>query len=268
MSHKTTNKEQEINIVKLYQSGLSMKSIENKTKIGRQVIERVLHDWNIPSRSSGGVRPYNVDSSVFNDLHNESSSYWLGFLFAELSIERTNITISLSAKDRLQLERWANFIKCEKPIKDFEYRGYKIVRLDVSDRILSDRIRDLGIEPFRKRGVELLSKIPKNSLNHFIRGWFDGDGCAYTFPQLCFVGREKFLMEIQKIFIENAYANEVTLKSRNESKDFCNLFYKGVNRCNEISKYMYRDATIWMERKRERINNWNPPKYKRSTKYW
>lgn len=265
---KTTNHQQEEMIVELYKSGLSKQSIEDKTGIGRTVVQRVLLDWGVKARSCGGVRPYNVRSDCFDDLRNEQSAYWLGFLFAELSIERTNIMLCLARKDEEHLFKWKEFIGCEKPIRQIMVGKYPISRLDVSDRILADKIRELGIRPNRPDGEKIIDKIPIESLNHFLRGWFDGDGSAYKFPQLSFTGRPPFLMEVQKIFIKYAFANPVTLKKKNGSNIIQVLYYKGVNRCNEIANYMYRDATIFLPRKRERILNWPPKKQPRSKKFW
>lgn len=269
-SPKTTTISQEKNIVQLYSSGLSKESIEDKTGIGREVITRVLRDWKVKVRSCGGVRPYDVKSDCFDDLSSEHAAYWLGFLFAELSISRSNIQISISKKDRDHLEKLRIFLGVNKSIQDFLVdKKYSVSRLYFSDRPLADKLRNVYIKPHRTYGEKIFEIIPPLTLNHFLRGWFDGDGSAFKFPQLCFVGRKPYLMKVQEIFIKNAYANPVTLKtSKGKNKNIGLLYYRGVYRCNEIANYLYRNATIWLPRKRDRILNWPPPKKVKSKRFW
>jgi uncharacterized protein YerC len=266
---KTTTNEQEFEIVRRYESGKSKETISLEMNLGTTVITRVLRGRNVNVRSSGGVRPYNVWSGCFDDLRNEQSAYWLGFLFAEVGIERTNISVSLSAKDTSHLELLMRFIRCEKSIRLFKCAGkYDVARIDISDHILADRIRQLGIDVHRPSGVDLLGRIPECSMNHFLRGWFDGDGCAYSFPQICFVGRKPFLSKVQEIFIERASANPVTLKSSGaKDPSIATLYYRGVYRCLAITDFLYKDASVFLERKRNKVLSWVPKK-NRSTRFW
>lgn len=266
---KTTNQEQEYAIVEKYRGGLSQKSISLDMNIGTMVIERVLKDWNVKMRSSGGVRPYDVRSNRFDELSDELPAYWLGFLFADATVWRSNLAIALAEKDKNHLYKFEDFIGCGRRTKEIMVGKYRAVRLGVSDVKLADKLRELCVEPHRPRGVELIQKIPEISLNHFLRGWFDGDGSAYRFPQLSFAGRPPFLMEVQKVFIKYARANPVTLKwNGNPNKVIRVLNYRGVNRCEEIANYLYKDATIWLPRKRERILSWPEPKRAREKRFW
>lgn len=265
---KTTSWAQEENIVRLYKAGLSKKSIENEIGIGREVVARVLRDWGVKVRSSGGFRPYNVRSNCFDNLRDEYAVYWLGFLFADGTVNRSNIDISLAKKDKDHLRKLELFFGCGERIRPISVGKYEVVKLAISDTVLANKMRELCIEPHRPRGVEILQMLPKESLSHFLRGWFDGDGSAYRFPQLCFAGRPPFLMEVQKVFIENAHANPVTLKwNGNPNKIIRVLVYRGVNRCGEIAKYLYKDATIWLARKRDRILAW-PVSKKKDKRFW
>lgn len=265
---KTTTREQEQEIVKKYENGLSRVSISREMNIGTMVIERVLKDWNVKMRSSGGVRPYDIRSNCFDDLNDEIPAYWLGFLFADGTVWRSNLAIALAEKDKNHLYKFEDFIGCGRRTREMMVGKYKAVRLGVSDVKLAARLRELYIEPHRPRGVDLLKIIPDISLNHFLRGWFDGDGSAYRFPQLSFAGRPPFLMEVQKVFIKYARANPVTLKwNGNPNKVIRVLNYRGVNRCGVIADYLYKDATILLPRKRERILSW-PNSKKRDKRFW
>lgn len=258
MVEKTTNFEQERIIVKMYLEGLSMEKIKDTIGIGVSVTKRVLRDWRISPRSCGGVRPYNINSKTFDDLSLEESAYWFGFLFADAGINRSNIYIALARKDKAHLYKFAKFMGCETRFK-LGYSGkYPTASLGFSDRPLMDKLREMGLEPHRPNGTRVFLYIPDISLNHFLRGWFDGDGCIYTKPQIAFVGNVDFLNVVQEIFISQGIAKKVTIKAvrKTEKREWGNLVYRGRKRCLGITNYLYKDATIWLSRKRDRIKIW------------
>lgn len=259
MAHKTTTATQEKQLVDMYLSGLSIATVSKRTRIGTMVITRVLKDHGIARRPTARPRPYHVNSFAFDDLSKEHAAYWLGFLYADGSVNRTNISLGLGLKDLEQAARFARFLRCE---KEPSINKANTVWLSVSDRILADKLVSLGIATNRPMPLLSLKSVPPISQHHFLRGWLDGDGCIGLGPQIQFVGKLVFLEEVQKIFIECTGAQRVTIKAPKDDWGF--LVYKGIYRCTDIVNYLYRDATVYLERKHSRFLNWKPPVRNRS----
>jgi hypothetical protein len=118
-----------------------------------------------------------------------------------------------------------------------------------------DLIR-LGCKP--RKSLEL--KFPEINdvlLPHFVRGYFDGDGCASVHnkkqktPQLrlSFIGTEDFLSKLQGVIGTNC-----KLVPTGNNKIVKSLGISGNTQTKRITDWMYKDATIFLERKRKVIN--------------
>lgn len=103
--------------------------------------------------------------------------------------------------------------------------------------------------------------VPEHLLNHFIRGYFDGDGCITqqnngTQCSIVFTGLDSFLFELQKVLVEKCDLNIVKMHSRRRSSsEFKQFAYRGNKQCKRIYDYLYKDATRWMPRKREKMES-------------
>lgn len=260
MARPTTDACTDEAAVKLYLAGSSIESVGKRLGISRGVVTRILRNQGI-ARRSAPILPYHVNSHAFDDLSKEGPAYWLGFLFADAGINRAYLNLASSARDVEHLRRFAAFLDCEKPIRlhtvrNQSGRAYPAAYFGISDRVLVTKLRELGIIPFRPLGLQTLATVPAATMHHFLRGWFDGDGSVLTKPQLVFAGRPEFLAAVADIFTREAGAK--TVKVRVIRPNTGQLPYHGIYRCQGIADYLYRDATVFLPRKRERINAWPP----------
>ena len=68
--------------------------------------------------------------NTFQNILDDNTAYWLGFLTADGSISKTTIQIGLANKDKEHLEKLRNFLEVDKPIND---------RYDWSLNLLQDK---------------------------------------------------------------------------------------------------------------------------------
>ena len=97
-------------------------------------------------------------------------------------------------------------------------------------------------------------------MRHFIRGYFDGDGCFSVIKrndrknpnsktyQFNIIGMENPLRKIQEHLIKNVGVADNGLKHR-KSTIAVTIHYSGRNVCKRILDYLYQDATIYLQRK-------------------
>ena len=99
--------------------------------------------------------------------------------------------------------------------------------------------------PRKTYNVCISEKIPETMLKHFIRGFFDGDGCitdTQGYPHITFSsGSEQFLKQLTKIFLKLGVKlqskNDIPLiYNNNQISYFCSNAMK-------ILKWLYEDST-------------------------
>ena len=106
--------------------------------------------------------------------------------------------------------------------------------------------------------------VPNNLIRHFIRGYFDGDGCVFfrTYKvldkrvnkkidsknyTLNFVGTKEFLLKIKTILSSELQTNK-DIEIRPKGKSY-QLSYGGSTNFIKIFEYLYSDSTVFLYRK-------------------
>jgi intein-encoded DNA endonuclease-like protein len=95
--------------------------------------------------------------------------------------------------------------------------------------------------------------IENELIRHFIRGYFDGDGCIYN-PEkrdvhISILGNIQFITALQNHFIKILNVNEVKLHQRFKHSECYTLSYHGLNLPLKVLNYLYKDSTIYLDRK-------------------
>ena len=111
-------------------------------------------------------------------------AYVLGYLYADGSVEDASyiraryLRVTSTDKDRIELIRFLlqseHTIVKEKPPGNRKYRFL----LRIGNRKLFDSLLARGLTP-RKSLTMTLPDVPDLFFPHFLRGYFDGDGCVF-----------------------------------------------------------------------------------------
>src|SRR4051812_28074124 len=98
MARQKITAEHRSEIVKRYSKGESCPALAKAYGVRPQTIERILENTGIPRRQ----RLYSVNEHYFDEIKSEAQSYWLGYLFAEGSLDtkRYTTSIKIGAFDR------------------------------------------------------------------------------------------------------------------------------------------------------------------------
>lgn len=103
--------------------------------------------------------------------------------------------------------------------------------------------------------------INKEFIHHFIRGYFDGDG-SINIPtqrknlrriEICSASKD-FLLQLHNIFIKNNINLKFREKFNNKSPLFVIEQWK-ISEVNKFHDFLYKDASIFLKRKKELFNN-------------
>ena len=139
------------------------------------------------------------------------------------------------------------------------YNGYgignKYCALRVKDEQIEHDLALLGVVPRKTKQLSFPGQhqVPSHLIRHFIRGFFDGDGSVYKTqtPCISFTGTYEMLSgikeEMQKI--TNTQANIHPYKN----KDVFEYKVGGEIHMTKIYEYLYKDATIFLGRKKDKF---------------
>lgn len=208
-------------------------------------------------------RKYNLDESFFEKINNEEKAYWLGFFAGDGNITDENrLRVRLNIRDRNHLMKFKKAIKWNGRDYYPKHQGALEVHFK-SFKIVNDLAR-YYITP-RKTFIIKFPKISRELKRHFVRGVFDADGCInkaeritygksgqkYIFygGEFCIEGNKEFISAIQSRLVEEL---GLPITSINYSgKNINRVRYGGINQLKTIYKYLYENATIFLERKKK-----------------
>ena len=98
------------------------------------------------------------------------------------------------------------------------------------------------------------SKIKEDLINHFIRGYFDGDGClCYTEKTLevSMIGTYEFL----EVVCDIINIDKKRIYDLNKNKRTSRLVLSSKKDIENFLNYIYKDANIYLDRKYEKYKN-------------
>lgn len=255
--------EQESQLIQEYLAGKSVHALNEQ--FGTTNAHRTIKRHKVKTRPAGhNSRQYQLNESAFDDLGNEEAAYWTGFIYAEGSITKESLNIGLSIKDLSQLEKLKAFLGYDIPIYHYKVKTPQgklkdACRLSIHSQKIIRRFFTLGI--VKKRGwfnQLTLDNLPKESYRHFIRGLVDGDGSLDTNhrnnARLRILGQRDILEWISQVF-----QDELELPSRvlMQRTGIMEIEYGGAAQARKAIIWLYQDATVFLERKINRMEWWN-----------
>lgn len=258
--------EQESEITKLYKLGWSAKAISKMYAVDHGTIIRALVRQGIEQRAvPERNRLYQLNPHAFDSIDNEHAAYWLGFIYADGNTHNRSLNVTLKQSDGHHLEKLKTFLQSEAIIKSYlgnssNGKKYPQANITITDRHLVEQLQALGISTGRPIPEHTFSQISDPLFHHWLRGFFDGDGSAHKSPAISFCGNFR-LMELVRAKLANCIGSNPYLAiSKHKTAQLYYLQYGGRLIALRVSDYLYQDATVWLERKRQVIASWPEPK--------
>ena len=244
-------------VVYLYQKcNYSANKIGEKYKCQGSTILYKLKEWNIP-RHERPNKKYELNAHYFDLIDNEHKAYWYGFLFADGHVNTYGINMALQKRDKYILDLFLKDLETNIPIsvnKDNNPCVY------IGCKIMSKALIDKGFNHQKSYSADIkqiASSVPENLIHHFIRGMFDGDGCIgiYNYDYLkipqCHFGYTGLLNTCEYV----GEMLDIRTKIQKESKHAYTIKTRDKNKICEIFKYLYSNATIYINRKYDKFKS-------------
>lgn len=276
VSFRSTRTDESIEkeIVEKYIDGQSAESIARDYNFysGASVI-RILKRCDLYIRNiSEAKRIYDINHNFLNEITTENQAYFLGFMYADGNVHKENDFIKIAVHERdvdvLKKIIGLLFINCEPKISS-EIKFVEIENEDgstskketvykyftcTSFQLKEDLIRH-GCVTNKTFKLELpLKHIKKELFHHFLRGLYDGDGSI----AFCKSGNnEKIVSDLTGfkpllLEIKEYYEKELNLTSYlypKKNPDVAQLQISAQADVVKILKYLYKDSTIYLNRK-------------------
>jgi hypothetical protein len=215
-------------------------------------------------------RKYFVNEVYFEKIDTEEKAYILGILFADGHNNISNSIVSIGLMDREHVEKIRDIFY---PLKDRPLYISKLskknenwsdsFRLTICCKRISECLLKLGMKSNKSFDISIPDTLTKSELvSHFIRGYFDGDGYFSEYKKsndcvLAMTGNKIMLTQIQSILCEKCGVKKTKFSSTSSSeKGIFKLHYGGIKNTHKIYEFLYRNATISLDRKRQKIENY------------
>ncbi|MFR4451602.1 MAG: LAGLIDADG family homing endonuclease [Ruminococcus sp.] len=253
-------------IVHMYENGMTTTTIGNEYVISHHAIRRLLMKNNIPIRSRSDYREYNIDQHYFDNVDTPNKAYILGFLFADGSncMSKYTVTMSLQEDDRDILEKIRLEMHNERPLEFIDYSnkhdgGYNYknqYRLLMFSTQLCQSLNNIGMVPNKSLTLEF-PDINPSFYSHFIRGYFDGDGCVtHNIPNktrlVTITSTENFCLKLQHI-VQEILGITGTIVDASNHNGITKVYTIGsIPNIKKFLDFLYADAELFLERKYQR----------------
>lgn len=258
-------------IVSLYVSGLDTYQIAEKCGCSQTFIMNTLKRQGTQRRTTQSyTRKYIPNENFFDIIDTQEKAYVLGFLYADgnnyvKGVHSYEVSIKLQAEDKIILEKFRDLLSPLSTIdlvKDANVSGV-YYRLRINSKKLTQQLTKLGCVQAKSLILQFPNWLTNLKLQqHFIRGYFDGDGSLYakeptktghvdwgwqitSTGQFCLVVKE--LLE-NKLDVHCS----IGLACSKNNQITTTLSVGGNLQVKRVLDWLYQDATIYLPRKYEK----------------
>lgn len=258
----------ELEICKKYKSNISTVSIAKEYNVDHHLIARILEKHGI-KRTGESTRIYKINKEYFDSIDTPNKAYILGFFYADGCNfpPKGTVSMSLQETDKEILEKIRLEIESEKPLEYLDYsskntNGYHYqnqYRLLLFSSHMSTSLSSLGMTQNKSLSLTFPNFLNEELISHFIRGYFDGDGCVH-FAQngnciINMTSTESFCKTIQDYVFEklNIHASISDASCHNGVTKVLQI--SGKNQVKTFLDFIYDDAELYLERKYNLYSN-------------
>lgn len=199
-------------------------------------------------------RKYCLNERFFETIDSEDKAYCLGFITADGHVDQScnRVKIALNRKDLDILKKMSEALGSNSPIADIPSKNQAAVSFN-SVAMVKDLVeKGLSSNKSLTMTSEVWSHVPEDLKRHFLRGYFDGDGCISLGKRYSsgvkylvqVIGTEEFLQGTFDVF----YPTSCKLYKYTTCDMYC-WKVSSKQGCIEFLSKLYEGATIYLDRK-------------------
>ena len=234
---------------------LNIKDICKKYNISHTTFPKYLKEY-LGIKIEKRVK-HTFDFNYFDSIDTEEKAYWLGFIWADGYISSS----PLKLEDKNHLKKLQKELNTERPILTNNNR----CRLLVNSKHFWETLNNYGCIPKKS----LVLKFPDisifnntNLIRHFIRGYFDGDGCISYYkvnntickPTCSLIGTKEFLNSIKELLNDQQIiVNNIIHKDKRHITSNTYIFsITNIETNIKFLNFLYNNSNVYLDRKYNR----------------
>lgn len=223
-----------------------------------------------------------IRHEFFENIQTEIQAYLLGFFVADghISNTRNTLAFNLSSADAEILYLYKDYISKNAYMKITNKENYNAkyphkytndpIRLNISSKKITESLFNLGYKNNKTYDELHIPKISKELIRHFIRGYFDGDGCVTGYARkpnpknreknwrfayhADFTSKTKtLLVEIQNILQESGIDSGIYFAKKDQTY---RLNISNKHSLEKFYHYLYDDSNFYLKRKYLKFNHY------------
>ena len=210
-------------------------------------------------------RKFLLNENYFDVIDTESKAYFLGLLYADgYNNEKTNkVSLRLVEQDKHILESMKKELECDSKLYFHEMKSKKSTWNNCYSFVMcSSKISESLSNKGCLQAKSLILKFPTNEqvpnhlLRHFIRGYFDGDGCLYASKssdvKITICSTDVFCCELKKYIEMQLNINVGIYKGNSNNNITKNLCIGGRLQVYKFLDWIYKDSNFYIQRKHDK----------------
>ena len=172
------------------------------------------------------------------------------------------IKLTLAKKDVDVLHKIKNCLETNRPLYSIENKDGFYEELMLVNIKISDDLQKLGVIQAKTHTLTFPDFLKEDLIRHFIRGYFDGDGCLtwsyvnyknkekkYFVWYISIVGTKTFLNKIGEILKNEINVNHCLTTRNKKSQHIQTLGFNGKHQITRFLDWIYEGSTIHLDRK-------------------
>ena len=238
---------------------ISLTQMGNREKVDRRTLSKHFKELGIKIINKQNRSKFN--EHIFDSIDTEEKAYWLGFIFADGTINSSPIRegvkniygfeLSLGIKDLKHLEKFKKFIGYNKDLLIDNNR----CRFSIANKHFWTTLNNLGCTPNKSLTLKF-PDISENLVKHFIRGYFDGDGCITRYVHIHTVTPRATVLGTMDMLNNIIKYSDTTVSLKHDKRHSKEIFHLDWDKENSIKfiNYIYNNSTIYLDRKYKLYN--------------
>jgi len=245
-------------LVESYKDGADTATLAKEFNVTREVVSRIANSFGVARTRTEANTKYSLSHHVFDEINDEATAYWIGFLAADGSIGKKNkIKLELATKDHDHLEKFLNFIESDRPIYERCY-GHPSVVVEFYSKQMVQSLARHGVVRNKTFKLKNHPEMHSSLIKHYYRGYIDGDGCIghsitggrWTYPYISVLGTYAFLENMQAWILD-------CLPGVTKTKIGTRRKISAYSKCAKsqtpaVLELIYGNASIYLDRKYEK----------------
>lgn len=248
---------------------------KNNTELAK-MLNRTYSAVQMKLSKMGWKRPekYNYNKRFFNKIDTSKKAYWLGFFYADGYVSHSERNwecgIELQKSDANHLKKLNKDLNGNVEVqyrkRENNFSGAETACIRFYSKDMFNDLSTNGCIENKTNKIKL-PKLNDELMWHFIRGFFDGDGCILLNKKrechqidLCSSSYE-FLIQIRQ-FLYSQNINSYICEMKHNKDDMVHrtmpnykLFIKGMKNAYNFGVKLYKNADTFLDRKKYKFYN-------------